>query len=240
MRIVVVFPWAAGSLSDDEEAYRRGLARTAASPGTEIEFVQTERSSMFSESFSNQNTSRVVDEMVQAIERAAEAAPDAIMVWGGLDPGVEPARKRVNVPVIGVAQATYAVAAQLGARLGLVVYERAIVDAVLAGARSAGVEHLIASVRSIDVPMPELTPRRAHVRARIVEESRAAIVEDGASVIYVNGMSMLPAAIGAEELARQIGVPVLDPLKIGLRAAETVAELVRMARRVTSDSANAP
>jgi len=223
MRIVVVFPWAAGSLSDEEEEYRRGLVRTAALPGTEIEFVQTDQSSMFSESFSNQNTSRVVDEMVQAIERAAESAPDAIMVWGGLDPGVEPARRRVNVPVIGVGQATYAVAAQLGARLGLIVYEQAIVDTVLAGARAAGVEHLIACVRSIDVPMPELTPRRAHVRARIVEESRAAIEQDGAGVIYVNGMSMLPAAIGAEELARQVGVPVLDPLKIGLRAAEKAA-----------------
>ena len=51
---------------------------------------------------------------------------------------------------------------------------------------------------------------------------------------------MLTAAIGADELASQIGVPVLDPLKIGLRAAETVAELAQMARRVTSDSANAP
>src|SRR5215212_4440542 len=159
MRIVVVFPWAQGSLSDEEEAYRRGLVREAASPGTEIDFVQIEQASMFSESFSARNTSRVVDEIVRAIERAVPSDPDAVLVWGGLDPGVALARQRVDVPVIGVAQATYAAAAQLEARLGLVVYEAAIVEAVREGARRCGVEHLVAGIRSIDVPMPELTPR---------------------------------------------------------------------------------
>jgi allantoin racemase len=221
-RIVVVFPWAAGSLSDDEEVHRRGLARSVASPGTEIDFARIERASMFSGAFSRQNTSRVEDEMVRAIERAAQGGPDAILVWGGLDPGVAPARERVAVPVIGVAQATYAVAMQLQRRLGLVVYEAGIVEAIWAGARACGAEHLIASVRHIGVPMPELTPRRAHVRERIVEEARAALQEDGAEAIYVNGMSMMPSAMSAEELAGLIGAPVLDPLAIGLRTAELV------------------
>lgn len=223
MRIVVVFPWAGGSLSEDEEAHRRALVRSAASPGTDVDFIQVEQASMFSEPFSARNTSRVVDEIVQAIEQAAVGRPDAFLVWGGLDPGVALARQRVDVPVIGVAQATYAAAAQLEARLGLVVYEAGIVDAVREGARRCGVAHLVGSVRSIDVPMPELTPRRAHVRARIVEEAALALRQDGATAIYVNGMSMMPAAIGAEELSAEIGAPVLDPLRIGLRTAELVA-----------------
>jgi allantoin racemase len=230
MRIVVVLPWARGSLSDAEEAHRRALATAAALPGTELDFVQIEQASMFSESFSGQNTSRVVGEIVQTIERAASSGPDAFLVWGGLDPGVAAARERVTVPVIGVAQATYAVAAQLGMRLGLVVYEAAIVDAIWEGARACGVDRLIASVRSIDVPMPELTPRRAHVRERIVEQARAALAEDGAAAIYVNGMSMLPSAMSAEELASHIGAPVLDPLLIGVRTAEMVADAARVGR----------
>ena len=223
MRIVVVFPWSPGSLPEAEEADRRALATAAASPGTEVAFIQIEQASILGEPFSGRNTSRVIDEIVQAIERAAPTGPDAFLVWGGLDPGVALARQRVNVPVIGVAQATYAVAAQLGTRLGLVVYEAAIVDAIRAGARAYGVEQLIASVRPIDVPMPELTPRRAHVRERIVEEAGVALAQDGAQAIYVNGMSMLPAAISAEELSSRIGAPVLDPLRIGMRTAEIVA-----------------
>lgn len=223
MRIVVVFPWAQGSLSDKEEAHRRALARAAASPGTEVDFVQIEQASMFSESFSARNTSRVVDEIAQAIEQAAPSRPDAFLVWGGLDPGVALARQRVDVPVIGVAQATYAAAAELEARLGLVVYEAGIVDAVREGARRCGIAHLVASIRSIDVPMPDLTPRRAYVRERIVEEARAALAQDGATAIYVNGMSMMPAAISAEDLSSHIGAPVLDPLRIGMRTAELVA-----------------
>lgn len=225
MRIVVVFPWSRGSLSEAEEAYRRALATTAASPGTELDFVQVEQSSMFSEPFSARNTSRVMDEIVQAVERAAPSRPDAFLVWGGLDPGVALARQRVGVPVIGVAQATYAAAAQLEARLGLVVYEAGIIDAVREGARRCGIAHLVASVRSIDVPMPELTPRRDHVRERIVEEATLALQQDGATAVYVNGMSMMPAAIGAEELSDRIGAPVLDPLRIGMRTAEMVAAL---------------
>lgn len=225
MRIVVVFPWSPGSLPDEEEAHRRALATVAASSGTEVDFVQIEQASILGEPFSGRNTARVIDEIAAAVERAAATGPDAFLVWGGLDPGVAPARQRVGIPVIGVAQATYAVAAQLGARLGLVVYEAAIVDAIWAGARACGVEHLIASVRHIDVPMTELTSRRAHIRERVVEEASAALEHDGAQAIYVNGMSMLPAAIGAEELADLIGAPVLDPLQIGMRTAEMVAEL---------------
>jgi allantoin racemase len=231
MRIVVVFPWPRGGLPETEEAHRHALVRAAASPGTEVGYAHIDRASMFSEPFSQQNTARVVEEMAQSIERAARDAPDAIVVWGGLDPGVELARERVQVPVIGVARATYAVAAQLGARLGLVVYEETIVEAVRAGARACGAERLIAGVRSIDVPMPELTPRRDHVRARIVEEARAALAEDGATAVYVNGMSMMPAAISAEELMDRIGAPVLDPLRIGLRTAEMIAELPRGRQR---------
>jgi allantoin racemase len=222
MRIVAVFPWSAGSLSEAEEAHREGLVAAAASPGTEVDFVRIEQASILSEPFSGRNTSRVIDEVVAAIERAAPTGPDAFIVWGGLDPGVAPARQRVDVPVIGVAQATYAAAAQLGMRLGLVVYEAAIVEAIWAGARACGAEHLVASVRPIDVPMPDLTPRRAHVRERIVEEARAALTQDGAQAIYVNGMSMMPAAIGAEDLSDQLGAPVLDPLRIGMRTAELV------------------
>jgi allantoin racemase len=231
MRIVVVLPWSPGSLSDAEEAHRRALATAAASPGTEVDFVQIQQASILGEPFSGRNTSRVIDEIVAAIERAAPTGPDAFLVWGGLDPGVAPARERVDVPVIGVAQATYAVAAQLGARLGLVVYETAIVEAIWAGARRYGVEHLIASVRPIEVPMPDLTPRRAHVRERVVEEARAALVQDGAQAIYVNGMSMLPAAMSAEELSGVIVAPVLDPLRMGMRTAELVAGITGDTRR---------
>src|SRR5215204_277556 len=188
MRIVVVSPWSPGSLPEAEEAHRRALATAAASPGTEVDFVQIEQASILGEPFSGQNTARVIEEIVAAIERAAPSGPDAFLVWGGLDPGVAPARQRVDVPVIGVAQATYAVATQLGARLGLVVYEAGIVDAVREGARRCGVAHLVASVRSIDVPMPDLTPRRAYVRERIVEEAGAALAQDRATAIYVNGM----------------------------------------------------
>ena len=223
MRIVVVFPWAPGGLPEAEEAHRRALVKAAATPGTEVGFARIERASMFSEPFSGRNTSRVIEEIVQAIERAARDAPDAIVVWGGLDPGVAPARERVRVPVIGVAQATYAVAAQLGARLGLVVYEPGIVGAIMEVARACRAEHLIAGVRSIDVPMPELTPRRAYVRERLVEVAGAAVAEDRATAIYVKGMSMLPAAMSAEELSSRIGAPVLDPLRIAMRTAEMIA-----------------
>ena len=227
MRIVVVFPWARGGLPETEEAHRRALVMAAASPGTEIDFAQIEQASMFSEPFSGTNTSRVIDEIARTIERAARVAPDAILVWGGLDPGVALARQRVRVPVIGVAQATYAVAAQLGARLGLVVYEPGIIEPIMDVARAWRAEHLILGVRSIDVPMPELTPRRGHVRERLIEVARDALARDGATVIYVQGMSMVPAAMSAEELSSRIGAPVLDPLRIAMRTAEMIAALAR-------------
>jgi allantoin racemase len=230
MRIAVVFPWARSGLPEAEEEHRRALVVEAASPGTEIDFFHIDESSMFSEPFSNRNTARVVEEIVRTIERATPDAPDAILVWGGLDPGVAMARERIRVPVIGVAQSTYAVAAQLGARLGLVVYEPGIIEPIMDVARACRADHLVANVRSIDVPMPELYPRRVHVREKLVEEASHALRQDGATMIYVQGMSMVPATMSAEELASRIGAPVLDPLRISVRTAELIAELSQTTR----------
>jgi Asp/Glu/hydantoin racemase len=102
---------------------------------------------------------------------------------------------------------------------------------IWAGARACRAEHLIVGVRSIDFPMPELTPRRVHIRERLVEVANAALAEDGATAIYVNGMSMMPAAMSAQELAGHIGAPVLDPLRIGMRTAEMIAELASRRQR---------
>ena len=129
------------------------------------------------------------------------------------------------MPVIGVAQSTYAVAGQLGARLGLIVYEPGIIEPIMDVARACRADHLVANVRSIDVPMSELYPRRVHVREKLVEEASQALTQDGATMIYVQGRSMVPATMSAEELSSRIGAPVLDPLRISVRTAEMIAAL---------------
>ena len=48
MRMAVVFPWARSGLPEAEEERRRALVVEAASPGTEIDFLQIDESSMFS------------------------------------------------------------------------------------------------------------------------------------------------------------------------------------------------
>ena len=68
-------------------------------------------------------------------------------------------------------------------------------------------------------------PKLPTVKQRRVEESREALRQDGATVIYAQGMSMVPATMTAQELSRRIGAPVLDPLRISVQTAEMIARL---------------
>ena len=231
MRLAVVYPWSRDGLPEGERQQRYDRLLATVSPGTEVSFYHVERINVFSASHTSSHIAGVGADAAQQIERAAAEGADVVLVSGGIEPGVALARGRVSVPVVGTAQAVYAVAAQLGARLGIIVYVAASIEDNWAVARSHHADHLIASIREIGIPGPELYPRREEVRRRVVEVARELLEQDGATAIYPIGLSMVPASISAEEVASQVGAPVLDGERITVRTAELIGELRLPARR---------
>jgi Asp/Glu/hydantoin racemase len=231
MRIANVHPSSADGLPADERERRERRWNGYAMPDTIIDEYYISGANIFDRPFgSDGHVGTVVERIVERIEDAAATRPDVILVTGGIEPGVSAARNKIkDIPIVSTGQSTYAVAmmlgSQLGYRVGLIVYEESIIEPMRGVARANHAEWMIADVRSIDVPLPQLYPRRAEVRERIIAVAKS-LVADGATIIFPQGLSMVPSTMSAEELSREIGgVPVLDGLRISILVAELLGKL---------------
>jgi allantoin racemase len=150
---------------------------------------------------------------------AEDAGVDAVVPFGTLDIGVELARHLVQIPVVGACQSTFHLAATLSHRLGVITYERTSIPFTRKNARQWGVEDLVVSWQSIETPLVQSGEAHESIRERLLACGRRAI-EDGAELIFPQGVTMVPVHYPATNIAQELGVPVLDALAISIQTAE--------------------
>ena len=218
MRIVVVHQ----EYPERERQLRRDTCTRAASPGTTVEFVEVmagrmlRGSSLSTELF----TAMAGPAVVEAAQQAQAAGADAVVPLGTLDLGVDAATRQVDIPVVGAGRTGYHLAASLGSRIGVIVYERSTVAHSWRMARAYGVESFVTSVRAVDIPTREMTNRRDALKQAIVRIARQQVEQEAAEVIFPQGISMVPVHFSAGEIAAEVGVPVMDGLTASIRVAE--------------------
>ncbi|MBI3966847.1 MAG: hypothetical protein HY329_14540 [Chloroflexi bacterium] len=156
------------------------------------------------------------------VKQAAAEGCDAAVIYGTFDPGAEPARNLVRIPVVGTGRAGLLVGAALGDRFGVLVYEDSLVPAIAKVIRLYQMERWVASIRAVNIPSIEMQRRTDELRERLIRLSRQAVEQDGAEVIVPMGLSMIPNIVPAHELAAACGVPVVDALIAGVRLAESL------------------
>lgn len=201
---------------------RRDACRRAASPGTTVEFAEImagrmiRGASLSTELFVALATPAVVE----VAQRAQADGVDAVVPLGTLDIGVDAAVRQVDIPVVGAGRTGYHLAASLGSRIGVIVYEASTLDYAWRAARGYGVESFITSVRAVGIPTREMTDRRAALKEALVAIGREQVEREGAQVIFPQGISMVPVHFSAGEIAAEVGVPVVDALTASLRMAE--------------------
>jgi allantoin racemase len=201
------------------ELERRKLAiERSASPGTEIVLGIID-ATVFRRSNSEVNALTAGPLVAAKAKEAEEAGIDAVVPFGTLDIGVELARHLVHIPVVGAAQSTFHVAATLSHRIGVISYERTSTPFTQKNARLWGVEDLIASYQSIEVPLVASGGEHESIRERLVAAARRCLA-DGAEIIFPQGVTMVPVHYSAGEIAEEIGAPVLDALAISIQTAE--------------------
>ena len=231
MRLAAVHPSSEDSLPREEIDRRRSRQRAVLSSGTELVDYYTVGNSIFNAPFGKAGfVNDIVERVAQRIRDAAAQRPDAIVVLGGVEPGVAIARKEIrDIPIIGVAQSTYnaafALGEQIGHKLGMLVYESSIVEAIWGQARYYKADWMVTDIRDIGISLPNLYPQRAEVRKQIITVSKG-LVADGATMIFANGLSMVPSSMSADELSTALGgIPVLDGEQTALHTAEMFARL---------------
>ena len=204
------------------EFERRAAAiRAAASPGTEVA-VEVVSGNVFRGGMTDLDRALIAPVMTRAAIDAEARGFDAIVPYGTLDLGVEEARHAVAIPVVGPGRATVHLAETLCDRFAIVCYDAAHVVMFAKLVRTWRVVADVTGIHAVGVEITAMAGARDHLRERFIEVALRG-VEEGAQLIAPLGMTMVPVTFPAADLAREIGVPVLDPLATAMRLAETLA-----------------
>lgn len=163
-----------------------------------------------------------IHNIIKLSVEAEKNGSDAIVIGCFYDPGLREVRELVKIPVVGVCEASLQVASSLSAgKFSILVGRRKWIPKMADNAQIYGFESRIASWRILDLTVPEMFDKEK-TQAAILREARLAVEEDRAEVVCLGCTGMAGQAKKAQE---EIGVPVLDPVLIGLKMAEFRAVL---------------
>lgn len=217
MKIVYVVP---GPI-DDEEVKRRGeLLKNWAFLGTDVEIVNVNEGpasieSMYEEYLSIPATAKVMFEL----ERKGYDA--AILGCAG-DPGLDAMREITDkMLVLGPGQTSMIVGAALGHKFSVITIEETMIASTYELAFKAGVLDKLASVVSVAIPVLQLKLKKEKSLKKIIEAGIKAVKEDRADALVLGCMSMGFLDV-AQEIEKAVGVPVVNPSKVGLKMAEAM------------------
>jgi allantoin racemase len=143
---------------------------------------------------------------------------DAVVIGCFFDPGLCEARELVRIPVVGVCEASLHVAATLSAgKFSVLVPRRKSIPRMSENARSYGLGSKIASWRILGLTMSGMIDRE-RTQCAILREARIAVEQDLAETVCLGCTAM---AGQAKDVQEALGVPVLDPVLVGLKVAES-------------------
>ena len=153
---------------------------------------------------------RAVPLVLERIVAAAADGVDGIVVNCFMDPGLEPGRELVRVPVAGPAQSAMTLATTLGDRFSVILPAASGAPIVAAQAsRYVGRERL-ASVRAVEMPVAELHDGE-RLAAGLLDQAERAVAEDGADVVILGCTGMCAVTETVRQAFDGRDIPVLDP-----------------------------
>lgn len=216
MRIKVINPNTTASMTEIIAA----AARRVAAPGTEILAATSPAGPVSIEGHYDEAVAVVG--MLEEVHRGEAEGCDGYVIACFGDPGLLAAREIARGPVLGIAEAAMHAASLVATGFSIVTTlgrTRVIAEHLV---RNYGMEHHCRRVRAVEVPVLELENPASGARARITEECRRALDEDGSGAIVLGcaGMADLTEAIG-----REIGAPVIDGVAAAVKLVEALVGL---------------
>src|SRR5262249_41683262 len=128
---------------------------------------------------------------------AERAGYDAFVIGHFQEPGLLEIRGAVDIPVIGLGEATLLAALSMGRQLGLVTIDPVFIDWHERQVRAHGLEQRVTGVRAIHVDLPGFMraftddASYAEVRADFVEQVRRLVAAGAEVIIPAGGLPML-------------------------------------------------
>jgi allantoin racemase len=212
-----------GEYPPDERKLRVDAALAYASPEVEIGIVPVKATPYFVGN-APELLGVAVPAFLDAYREAEKQGYDAVVPLGTLDLGVDAGRSVVDIPVVGPSEAMLHIAAMLGRRFGIIMYD----DSVLPlGYRMVDRFHMMDRVigwRTCGFELSEITANRDAVARAFVERGRE-LVGLGADVILPMGVTQCPVHIKPDWLMKELGVPVVEGIGAPIRLAAMLVSL---------------
>ena len=215
MRLLLINPNITAAMTDAMAAE----ARRFASPGTEITAVTAAFGTQYIE---NRAEAAIAGHAVLDVLAKHEAGHDAAIIAAFGDPGLAGAREFASIPILGIAESAMLTAWTLGRRYAIICLTPRLRRWYIECAQEHGLDGRLASVRALDVAIPDITQAKDQFRDRLLEECARAIEDDEAEVVIFGGG---PIAGLARECADLIPVPTLDGVSCAVRLAEALVGL---------------
>ncbi len=224
MRIayVVPGPMSKGPMGLAEVKRREGLLNDWAFAGTQVEVRDVANGPASIESSYEEILS--IPPTLELLMQIEDEGYDAAIIGCFGDPGLEPARELLTMPVVGPCESSMLLSAALGHKFSVLTIFDSLIAAQELLAVKAGVRDKLASVRATGIPVLELMNDPAATKARLIDVSSACVEQDRADAIIFGCMTMSFLDM-AEEISEAIGVPFVNAGKAALKQAETLVSM---------------
>lgn len=194
-------------------------ARAVAAPGTLIEPATATMGPASIEGYYDE--AFAVPGVIEGISRAERDGADAAIIACFDDTGLDAARTRASIPVLGICEAALATAGYLGRRIGVVTTLARSVPPLRELVARYGMGHR-ASVRAAGIPVLALEDPGSGAVERLGAEIALAIEQDGAEAIVLGCAGMADLA---RHLSERFGLPVVDGVAAAVKQAEALVGL---------------
>ena len=223
MSLRILYQFATAKQNSDlgmaEVQRRKALLNRWAEEGVEVEVATPDEGPVSIES--DYDAALAIPSMLTSIADAERQGFHAAIISCFSDPGLEPARELVKMPVLASGLCAMHTAAMLGHRFSI-ISPRDGVGRPHEHARRFGMEGFFVSARGIGLSVLELARDREGCIARMTEAARLAVEEDGAEALILGCMSMAFHDV-AHDLQQRVGVPVVNPAPMSVAMATMLA-----------------
>ena len=188
--------------------------------GTQVDVLSPDKGPVGLESYYHNYLASV--NVHERIVQAEKEGYDGVVIACYGDPGIEGAKELVDIPVVGITEASYALARILATKFLVVVSAATAVPRQIRYIKSLGIPDFQYDVRPIGLTVLGVMSDRMSAKDLIANNCDLALKETGAELIVMgcSGFSGLRA-----DLEKQLNVPIIDPVVAGVHVCDS---LIRM------------
>jgi len=200
---------------DEELDRRERVANDLVPDGDTVRLIEPPDGPLSVESTAEEQWATVA--LLRSIE-AHETEFDAFFVGCFGEPGLDAVRESTDKPVVGSATATFHTAAQVADQFSVLTVLDATKPMVHRQIQQNHLGERLASVRIVEAPVLDIDHSSNELVGDIITTGQATVAEDDAGAVIPGCMSLSFMQVH-DRIGDELGVPFLDPVRIGLGTA---------------------